>query len=110
MPEDRAVPGSAEDWLARAEGDLVIAQVPLPEGAFYEDLCFHAQQAAEKALKAVYQHYNKRFRYTPDLDELITEPESEPRCCITEPGQEYFQNLAIADFSEIRGHRGCHFG
>jgi len=32
-----------------------------------------------------------------------------PRCCITEPGQEYFQNLAIADFSEIRGHRGCHF-
>jgi len=72
MPQDRPVPGSAEDWLARAEGDLVLARVPLPEGAFYEDLCFHAQQAAEKALKAVYQHYNRRFRYTHDLDELIT--------------------------------------
>jgi HEPN domain-containing protein len=44
----------------------------LPEGAFYEDLCFHAQQAAEKSLKAVYQHFGKRFRYTHDLDELIT--------------------------------------
>jgi len=72
MPQDRPVPGSAEDWLARAQGDLALARVPLPEGAFYEDLCFHAQQAAEKALKAVYQHYRRPFRYTHDLDELIT--------------------------------------
>ncbi len=72
MPQDRPVPGSAEDWLSRAEGDLAIARAPLPEGAFYEDLCFHAQQAAEKSLKAVYQHYGKRFRYTHDLDELMT--------------------------------------
>ncbi len=72
MPQDKPVPGSAEDWLARAEGDLALAKVPLPEGAFYEDLCFHCQQAAEKALKAVYQHFGKRFRYTHDLDELIT--------------------------------------
>ena len=71
MPQDRPVPGSAADWLARAEGDLALAGAPLPEGAFYEDLCFHAQQAAEKALKAVYQHYNRRFRYIHDLDELI---------------------------------------
>lgn len=72
MPQDRPVPGSAEDWLMRAEGDLALAKVPLPQGAFYEDLCFHCQQAAEKALKAVYQHLGKRFRYTHDLDELIT--------------------------------------
>lgn len=72
MPQDRPLPGSAEDWLTRAEGDLALARVPLPEGAFYEDLCFHAQQAAEKSLKAVYQHFGKRFRYTHDLDELIT--------------------------------------
>ncbi len=72
MPQDRPVPGSAEDWLSRAAGDLALARAPLPEGAFYEDLCFHAQQAAEKSLKAVYQHYGKRFRYTHDLDELMT--------------------------------------
>lgn len=61
MPHDRPAPGSAEDWLARAKGDLAIAEAPLPEGAFYEDLCFHAQQAAEKALKAVYQCHGGRF-------------------------------------------------
>jgi len=38
MPQDRPVPGSVEDWLARAEGDLALARAPLPEGAFYEDL------------------------------------------------------------------------
>jgi HEPN domain-containing protein len=72
MPQDRPLPGSADDWLARAEGDLAIARAPLPQGASYEDLCFHAQQAAEKSLKAVYQHFGKRFRYTHDLDELFT--------------------------------------
>lgn len=72
MPHDRSTPGSAEDWLARAKGDLAIAEAPLPDGAFYEDLCFHAQQAAEKALKAVYQLHEWKFRYTHDLEELIS--------------------------------------
>jgi HEPN domain-containing protein len=51
--------------------DLTLACQPLPQGAFYEDLCFHAQQAAEKALKAVYQHHGWTFRYTHDLGELV---------------------------------------
>lgn len=37
MPHDRPAPGSAKDWLARAKGDLAIAEAPLPDGAFYED-------------------------------------------------------------------------
>lgn len=41
-----------------------------PAGS-YEDLCFHAQQAAEKALKAVYQRHGWRFRYIHDLKELL---------------------------------------
>jgi HEPN domain-containing protein len=64
--------GSAADWLDRAKSDLAIAESPLPKGALYEDLCFHAQQAAEKALKAVYQHKSWIFRYTHDLDELLS--------------------------------------
>ena len=55
---DRPTPGTPKDWLARAQGDLALAQISLPEGAYYEDLCFHAQQAAEKAIKAVYRHNN----------------------------------------------------
>jgi len=54
MPQDRPAPGSPQEWLSRAKGDLAMARVPLPEGVFYEDLCFHAQQAAEKAFKGVY--------------------------------------------------------
>jgi HEPN domain-containing protein len=72
MPQDRPVPGSGEDWLVHAKGDLAIAMAPHPKGAFYEDLCFHAQQAAEKALKAIYQHNEWAFRYTHDLGELIS--------------------------------------
>ncbi|MGB6064440.1 MAG: HEPN domain-containing protein [Desulfomonilaceae bacterium] len=71
MPQGRGTSSSSGDWLARAKGDLALALVPLPEGAFYEDLCFHAQQAAEKAIKAVYQWHNLAFRYTHDLGELL---------------------------------------
>lgn len=46
MPERREIPGSVEEWMARARGDLALARVQLPPGGFYEDLCFHAQQAA----------------------------------------------------------------
>ena len=73
MPQDRPAPGTAQDWLARARSDLALARLPLPQGAFYEDLCFHAQQAAEKALKAVYQHHRWTFRYTHDLGELTAD-------------------------------------
>ena len=72
MREHKRVPGSAQDWLSRAKGDLALARAPLPEGAFREDLCFHAQQAAEKALKAIYQYHDWPFRYVHDLDELAS--------------------------------------
>lgn len=72
MPQDRAMPGTPQDWLARARSDLALAGMPLPEEVFLEDLCFHAQQAAEKALKAVYVHRGWSFRYTHDLEELMT--------------------------------------
>lgn len=70
MSPDRSVPGTVQDWLARAKGHLALAQQPKPEGAFWEDQCFLAQQAAEKALKAIYQHRGLLFRYTHDLEEL----------------------------------------
>lgn len=72
MPQHRRPPGSAADWLARARSDLAIAKAALPEEVFFEDLCFHAQQAAEKALKAVYQHNGWAFLYTHDLEALLS--------------------------------------
>ncbi len=47
---DSGDPGA---WLGYARADLLLAETPPPTGVFLELLCFHAQQAAEKALKAV---------------------------------------------------------
>ena len=70
MPQDSSIPGSPQEWLARAKGNLTLAKQSKVEGAFREDLCFLAQQAAEKALKAVYQSRALSFRYIHDLEEL----------------------------------------
>jgi HEPN domain-containing protein len=64
VPLESQTPGSASDWLRRARSDLALAGAPVPVGVLYEDLCFHAQQAAEKA-------ENREFRYTHDLSELM---------------------------------------
>lgn len=45
----------AQDWLAQAERDLEHAQLDLKFG-YHEWACFSAHQAAEKSLKALYQH------------------------------------------------------
>lgn len=71
MPPKRPIPGVPSDWLRRARSDLALAKTPLPSGAFYEDLAFHAQQAAEKAVKAVYRAKGLEFRYTHDLGKLL---------------------------------------
>jgi HEPN domain-containing protein len=72
MLPNRPTPGSPTDWLRRARSDLALASIALPEGALYSELCFHAQQAAEKSLKAVLIHHGVEFRKVHDLDYLIT--------------------------------------
>ncbi len=70
MSPDSIIPGSPLGWLARAKGSLALAKQSKPEGAFWEDECFLAQQAAEKAIKAIYQYKGLLFRYIHDLEEL----------------------------------------
>lgn len=70
MPRKSIAPGSAEEWLARAKSNLALARQPKPAEAFWEDQCFQAQQAVEKALKAVYQSRGLFFRFVHDLAEL----------------------------------------
>jgi HEPN domain-containing protein len=64
-------PGSPQDWLSRANGKLLLARQPLPEGGYWEDLCYMAQQAAELAVKAVYQAKDWRFAFVHDLAQLL---------------------------------------
>lgn len=72
MPADRREMGTPEEWLKRAKSNLVRAKQPKPDEAFWEDYCFDAQQAAEKALKALLIHYNITFRFVHDIAELLT--------------------------------------
>lgn len=66
---------SAQEWLRRARSNFVRASLTKPAEVYWEDLCFDAQQAAEKALKALYIFHGKRFPFTHDLGELIEQLE-----------------------------------
>lgn len=48
----------SRDWMNQAEGDLQHAKSDV-QGGYYEWACFSAQQAAEKAVKAVRVFYPK---------------------------------------------------
>jgi HEPN domain-containing protein len=70
MPH-KQIAGTSVDWLKRAQSSLALAKVPRPKDALWEDLCYHTQQAAEKALKAVLVKRKIPFRFVHDLNELI---------------------------------------
>ena len=71
MPPERHPPDSAAEWLNRARSDLALAKSRCDD-VYLEDLCFHAQQAVEKAIKAVFISYKWKFPYIHDLSALLT--------------------------------------
>jgi HEPN domain-containing protein len=71
MPPDARSREVAGEWLRRAQSDLVLAKQPRPGDVFWEDLCFHAEQAAEKALKAVLVVDRTDFPRTHDISEIL---------------------------------------
>ena len=58
------------EWLARATEDLAAAQVLLSRPDLTNVVAFHAQQAAEKALKAVIEELDLGFVRTHSLTRL----------------------------------------
>jgi HEPN domain-containing protein len=70
MPK-RYPPDDPREWLNRARSNLVRAKAKR-KGVYLEDLCFDAQQAAEKAIKALLIKLNVNFPYVHDLAELLT--------------------------------------
>ncbi len=58
-------------WMDRARSNLIRARQRLPN-VYLEDLCFDAQQAAEKALKALCIERGIEFPYVHDLARLTT--------------------------------------
>lgn len=56
-------------WIAKADSDLLAGQL-LSKSGPYDIVCFHAQQAIEKLLKALLAFYDQPLPRTHDLEEL----------------------------------------
>ena len=73
MSVKRFPPDDPREWLNRAKSNLAKAQgIPEASEIYLEDLCFDAQQAAEKAVKAVLICLGTRFPYVHDLAQLLS--------------------------------------
>jgi HEPN domain-containing protein len=73
MPPRQRDPNDPAEWLRRARSNLARARADRPPpDVLYEDLCFDAQQAAEKALKALLLHRRVAFPKTHALSDLLT--------------------------------------
>lgn len=71
MNEIRFPPNDAREWLNRAKSNLAQEKTKT-EGIYLEDLCFNAQQCAEKAIKALLIELGLKFPYTHNVTELLT--------------------------------------
>ena len=69
-PPERFPPDDPREWISRARSNLVLAKSRIL-GAYLEDLCFAAQQAAEKSIKAVMIAREVDFPYVHDLGSLL---------------------------------------
>ncbi|MCL0048137.1 HEPN domain-containing protein [Dehalococcoidia bacterium] len=60
-------------WIKKAENDLKTAKDELnTKGPALDTVCFHAQQCAEKYLKAFLVHHEIEFEKIHDLGDLLT--------------------------------------
>lgn len=77
MPPEKPSLGTPRDWLDRARSNLARAGQPKPAEIFWEDLCFDAQQAVEKSLKAVLRARDIPFPFVHNIAALLTLLEKE---------------------------------
>ena len=87
------------EWVVKAEGDFATMQREsrVAERLNYEAICFHAQQCAERYLKARLYEADIPFGKVHDLMTLLDQ------VCLAEPGWEsfredlaYLSDLAVA--------------
>jgi HEPN domain-containing protein len=96
MPPDGSSLPAADTpaaWLRHARADLAIARLPLTPEGLWETLAFHAQQAAERAVKAVLIHRVVVFPLTHDIDRLL---QLLPAAVVTEQLREAAELTAYA--------------
>jgi HEPN domain-containing protein len=71
QPPDSPKAALVHQWLSKARRDLDQADRAAQPPPFLDDVVFHCQQAAEKALKAFLIWHDRAFRKTHNLQELV---------------------------------------
>ena len=71
MQRDARAKALARVWLDRARSSLILAKQPKPADVWWEDVCYNAQQAAEKALKAFLVLHQIDFPKTHSIDLIL---------------------------------------
>jgi HEPN domain-containing protein len=80
-------------WLEKADRDFVMAQTALgPDFRFWDQVCFHSQQAAEKALKALLVAFNIPPLHTHDLVRIAHQ--LTPACPVPDTFEEICSRLS----------------
>jgi HEPN domain-containing protein len=79
------------EWVAKAEGDYATAarEIRVRRNPNYDAVCFHAQQAVEKYLKAFLQEHGADFPKTHSLIELLE------LCLILDASFEFHRDLLV---------------
>ena len=73
MPSDPLSPEDPREWLRRARSNLARARLGHGQpDVLLEDLCFDAQQAGEKALKALFVLKGAAVPRTHSIADLLT--------------------------------------
>jgi len=70
MKRKRLSPTDPREWIRRAKSNLALSGI-IRDDVDFADLCFDAQQAAEKAIKAIFIHRGETFPYSHDLERLL---------------------------------------
>lgn len=62
------------EWIEKAEGDFIVAQkiYRARKQPVYDAVCYHAQQCAEKYLKAFLQEKGEKVPHTHELLDLLS--------------------------------------
>ena len=93
----------AETWLLHAERDLGFGRLGLEMGGFYAQVCFMAQQSAEKALKALLYLRGVRLFQEQSISELLL------RAADGHPGLSRYQDMArrLDEYYQISRYLGA---
>ena len=86
------------EWVDKAEADFATAgrELRVRVAPNYDGVCFHAQQSAEKHLKALLQETGQRFGKTHNLLDLIAAlMPAHPAFALLQPAAKVLNDYAV---------------